>query len=205
MHGHWLNDLFYNFDDSIFKATYNLEQNIPWLANFAKFISWFGNSPAPLLLLLAVVLCVFRKTRKKGIVVTLAILFEVLLVNLVLKNVISRPRLFWNESNPYYHMWVYAQGTYHTSYSFPSGHTAIATAIGVGLFLTCNKKYSWSFLLFPLLMGWSRIAIFVHYPSDVLVSLIIVSLTTVGAYYLSYKVLFKIKFVENLIYGEKLF
>ena len=66
MHGHWLNDLFYNFDDSIFKATYNLEQNIPWLAKFAKFISWFGNSPAPLLLLLAVVLCVFRKTRKKN-------------------------------------------------------------------------------------------------------------------------------------------
>ena len=203
--GHWLNDLFYNFDDSIFKATYALEQNIPWLAGFAKFISWFGNSPAPLLLLLTLVLCVFRKTRKKGIVVAVAILFEFIIINLLLKNVIARPRLFWDELNPYYHMWIEAKGTYHKSYSFPSGHTAIATAIGVGLFLTSNKKYSWAYLLFPLIMGWSRIALFVHYPSDVLVSLIIVSLTTVLAYFLSKNVLFKIKFVENLVKGDSLF
>ena len=205
MINHWLNDLFYNFDDSIFKATYALEQNIPWLAGFAKFISWFGNSPAPLLLLLTLALCVFRKTRKKGIVLVVAIAFEFLIINVLLKNIISRPRLFWDKSNPYYHMWLFAKGTFHSSYSFPSGHTAIATAIGVGLFLTSNKKYGWLYLIFPILMGWSRIALFVHYPSDVVVSLIIVSLTTISAYFLSIKVIFKTKFIEGLIEGDKLF
>lgn len=37
----------------------------------------------------------------------------------------------------------------------------------MGLFLTFNKKWSWSFLLIPFLMGYTRIYFFVHYASDI--------------------------------------
>ena len=89
-------------------------------------------------------------------------------------------------------------------FSFPSGHTSTAASFGVGLFIALNKKYSWLFLLFPLLMGWSRITLFVHYPSDVLFGIIIGTIAIVLAYFTS-KLLFKLKIVENLTTGEKLF
>jgi membrane-associated phospholipid phosphatase len=53
-------------------------------------------------------------------------------------------------------------------------------------------------------MGWSRITLFVHYPSDVLFGIIIGTIAIVLAYFTS-KLLFKLKIVENLTIGEKLF
>ena len=200
---HWLNKAFYNFDDSIFKATYDLELNFPWVAKLARFISYFGDHGI-LFIILTIILLTFRKTRKIGLVVGLAMIFQFVVNSLILKNIIARPRHFWDESSPYYHMWLYAKGTYHSSYSFPSGHTAAATAVGVGLFLSCKKAYRWSFLLIPLLMGWSRIGLFVHYPSDVVVSLVVNTLTTIGAYFLAIR-LYKVKFIENLVEGDSLF
>lgn len=37
----------------------------------------------------------------------------------------------------------------------------------MGLSLAFNKKWSWSFLLVPFLMGYTRIYFFVHYASDI--------------------------------------
>lgn len=200
---HWLNKTFYTFDDSIFRATYDLELKMPWVAKLARFISYFGDHGI-FFIALAAVLLVFRKTRKIGFTVGLAILFEFILNDLILKNIIARPRHFWDEASPYYEMWLYAKGTFHTSYSFPSGHTAVATAAGVSLFLCCNKKYSWAFLLIPVLMAWSRVGLFVHYPSDVVASMIINGALTVGAYYTA-KQLFKIKYIKPLLEGDSLF
>jgi len=51
-------------------------------------------------------------------------------------------------------------------YSFPSGHTALA--FGTATFLhPVSGKSSYLFWVFAIMMGISRVAVGVHYPSDV--------------------------------------
>ena len=62
-----------------------------------------------------------------------------------------------------------------TGYSFPSGHTAIATSIWGGLAVKFwnNKVLRYSFICLVLLVGFSRNYLLVHTPQDVVVSLIL--------------------------------
>lgn len=62
-----------------------------------------------------------------------------------------------------------------TGYSFPSGHTAIATSIWGGLAVKFwnNKILSYLFIFMVLLVGFSRNYLLVHTPQDVVVSLIL--------------------------------
>ncbi|MCC3152094.1 phosphatase PAP2 family protein [Hymenobacter sp. BT770] len=60
-----------------------------------------------------------------------------------------------------------------TSYSFPSGHTMAAAALAAAVgFLLWRTRWRWPAVAVGLLwavgMGWSRMYLGVHYPSDVL-------------------------------------
>ena len=56
-----------------------------------------------------------------------------------------------------------------SSYSFYSGHAASSMTFSffVILLLKSNYKYIWFLLLFPILFGYSRIYLGVHYPLDI--------------------------------------
>ena len=79
-----------------------------------------------------------------------------------------------------------------TGYSFPSGHTAIATGTYGALALSFwkNKIIRYLLITFILLIGFSRNYLGVHTPQDVLISLILGALILFG----TFKVL---KWVEN--------
>ena len=198
----WLNQTFWWLDSSVFRATNELANNCPWISSVARFISYFGDKGL-FFILLTVVLLVFRKTRKVGIVLAFGLIFNHLFNNMFLKNIVARPRPY-NEVDEFRMMWEAHSTAFEKSFSFPSGHTSMAALVGVGLFVMLNKKYSWAFLLIPLLMGWSRIALFVHYPSDVLGGLITGTLAVVVGFF-AMKLLLKWKFAENLTVGDKLF
>ena len=198
----WLNEFFFEMDAGIFRAVNEIANSCPVINKIARFISYFGDH-GYFFIALVIVLLIFRKTRKVGIVLAIGMIFGALLNNVILKSLVARPRPYVTEDE-FKEMWLTHSNVFMSSSSFPSGHTSTAAVIGVGLFLVNNKKFSWIFLLIPLLMGWSRIALFVHYPSDVLFGLIVGSLSAVGAYFLSNK-LFKMKLIEKLTTGDKLF
>ncbi|MCI1186998.1 phosphatase PAP2 family protein [Hymenobacter sp. DH14] len=85
-----------------------------------------------------------------------------MLLNLLVKVVFARPRpALWLSLKPAFY------------YSFPSGHAmgaaAVATALGFLLWRHQGRWLAWGLgPLFALGVGWSRMYLGVHYPSDVL-------------------------------------
>ena len=53
-------------------------------------------------------------------------------------------------------------------FSFPSGHTAASFAAGSVMFRKLSKKFGIPILTLAVLMGFSRLYVGVHYPSDVI-------------------------------------
>ena len=85
-----------------------------------------------------------------------------------MKNIIARPRPYSDVSSEFYILWVKAGSLKESGFSFPSGHATAATAFSLSAFLCFDKKYSWLFLIIPIVMGFTRIYFVVHYATDVL-------------------------------------
>ena len=95
-----------------------------------------------------------------------------------LKYAVNRPRPF--ETYPFID-----KETSGGSPSFPSGHTSSAFAIATSMSITCPKWYVIApAFLWAGAVGYSRMDLGVHYPSDVLAGALIGS----GSAYLTYKV-----------------
>ena len=82
--------------------------------------------------------------------------FGFIFTNLILKNVIARPRPFFDQNSIYYDYWVQAGSLSEKGYSFPSGHATSLATFAMGLFLAFNKK-AWvctGDLINPLFIGF---------------------------------------------------
>lgn len=135
----------------------------PVLDHAVSFYTALGDAGLLFLAAAAVLLC-FKKTRKAGFTALLAIAIGFICTNLILKNLVSRPR-----------PWLMVEGltaivTEKDLNSFPSGHTTAAFAFASALWRTAPDKWMrWTALICAVLMGLSRLYVGVHYPSDVLV------------------------------------
>lgn len=101
-----------------------------------------------------------KKTRKCGVMVLAALLVMLVVNNIVLKNLIARPRpcATYPEMVDLVHV--------PSSYSFPSGHTVSAIAVAVTIWLQ-HKKLGIVALVMAVIMGLTRLYVFVHFPTDV--------------------------------------
>jgi undecaprenyl-diphosphatase len=113
-------------------------------------------------ILLALVLLSRKDTRRVGLAVAAALILEVLLCNCVLKPLVARDRPFWIRTG--IELLVKAP----TDYSFPSGHTSASFAAAGALLLQKNRGRVPALVL-ATAIGFSRMYLYVHFPSDVLV------------------------------------
>lgn len=107
-----------------------------------------------------------KKYRTESILVLCSLLLSTITGELIIKRLIRRKRPFTNEyecelliSKP-------------ITYSFPSGHTASSFAV-VGIFWIFIGPYSLYVTFLALLIAFSRLYLKVHYPSDVLIGMLL--------------------------------
>ena len=160
-----------------------------------KVITILGNGGG-VFIAIGLVMLLFKSTRKAGMMSLISLLIGALITNIILKNVVARPRPFWDETSSFYTWWVAAGSLAQGGYSFPSGHATAAMAFAFPIFIQFEKKMSWLILLMAIVMGFTRIYFQVHFASDVLIGLAIGVLTGVAAIY-SVGGLLKIKAVNK--------
>ncbi len=124
-------------------------------------------------LAIGVVCLVFKKYRKMGLQLLLSMLCTFIIGNLIIKNLVARPRpcdidaaVSLLISRPHGH-------------SFPSGHSINSMVAAVALFLN-NKKIGIPAVIIATLIGFSRLYLFVHFPTDVLAGFALAILIAIG-------------------------
>lgn len=157
----------------------------PLITKIMKAASKLGDAGF-IWILLTGVLLVIPKTRKVGILVSVALLLDVLTCNVILKPLIARTRPY--DVNTAVELLIRAP----RDYSFPSGHTAASFAAAAALWFADKKKLAIPALVLAVLIAFSRMYFYVHYPTDVLGGAILGMVCG----WLSYKLLSK-KMEEN--------
>ena len=127
------------------------------------------------------VLLIPKKTRKCGIMVLGALLVMLVVNNIILKNLIARERPCATYPE------LVELVKIPTSFSFPSGHTVSAMAVGFTVF-TQHKKLGTVTLILAFLMGLSRLYVGVHFPTDVYGGIFVGAAIAFAVYYLEKKI-----------------
>lgn len=141
-----------------------LQENMrnPWLDVFFTTITKLGNV-GWFWIAVGILLLIIKRHRKEGATVLFALLIGFIITNLLLKNIVARPR-------PY----TMIEGltiliTEPSDYSFPSGHTCASVAAALTMLGISDRKIGVPACILAVLIGFSRLYIGVHFPSDVLI------------------------------------
>ena len=137
----WLDTAFYSFDRAVFIAMHNLAICAgDFFTSLFKIITFLGKGGWAFILT-AIILVLFKKTRKAGITTLFALACGAILTNVVLKNLVGRIRPYL-ASEEYKVFWEFVSGALESEYSFPSGHATASMATMTAMFLFFNKKWS---------------------------------------------------------------
>jgi undecaprenyl-diphosphatase len=112
-------------------------------------------------IILAVVLLAFRRTRRVGLTVCLALVLDLLCCNVILKPLVARIRPC--DVNTAVQLLI----SRPRDYSFPSGHAASSFAAVFALRASGSRLWIPALVL-ALLIAFSRLYLYVHWPSDIL-------------------------------------
>lgn len=174
----------YNLDKGVlFFIQRNL--HIPILDKIMILATYAGDKGL-IWLLIAFLLLINKKTRYIGLMTMLVMILVAIIGEGILKHIFQRPRPY--DEFPLVHLLI---GKYR-SFSFPSGHAAssFAAAYVLSKYL---RKLALAFWTVAIMIAFSRIYLFMHYPSDVLAGIILGLICgMVGSYLYEHKIKDKI-------------
>lgn len=155
----------FNFDAAILLWLQNSLRN-PVMNPVMVFITHLGDKGL-LWIVLTLTMLAFKKTRRTGVTSAISMVIGLIVVNLVLKNWIARIRPY--ELIEGLQLMIEKQH----DFSFPSGHATNSLACAWVIFRCMDKKYGVPALVLALLISFSRLYVAVHYPTDVIVGIVI--------------------------------
>lgn len=154
----------------------------PFLNEVFKVITYLGDRGF-FWILLIVLLLIPKKTRYVGFVMLVSLILDFLGCNII--------KLIVNRLRPYesYEFQILIEAP--SGSSFPSIHSSTAFVCAWVYFLLAKKKpyelLRWPFLILAALIAFSRLYLFVHYPSDVIVGAVIgILVAYIGIYICQY-------------------
>lgn len=156
----------------------------PVLNPIMYFFTCLGNAGIFWILLALALLTVLpKKYRKVGLTMAIALILSLIMCNGVMKNFYHRVRPFVTDPTLQETELYGIFATIH-DWSFPSGHTSASFAAAVAMFMWYKKEGTGA-LIIAALVSISRLYLTVHYPTDVIASLILGSLYGVIAYFIT--------------------
>ena len=162
---------------SILYAIQNL--HCDWLDDVILTITNLMGNYGQIWLIVAAVLLLFKTTRKTGLCVLLSYGLVFVIGQYVLKDLIARARPCHIDET------VQLLISRPSSYSCPSTHTGWAFAAAFSIFLNHRKtdKIAGIVAIFAAaVIGFSRMYLFVHFPTDVLFGIVLGIMAALGAY-----------------------
>ena len=144
-----------------FQILYTLQElRTPLVDGLMVFITSLGDH-GWFWILMGVLLFSFPRTRILGGCMLISIAAGFLLGNVMLKNIAARQRPCWLDPS------VGLLVQVPRDFSFPSGHSMVGFEGAVSIFMF-NRKWGIPALMLAVLIAFSRLYLFVHFPTDVL-------------------------------------
>ncbi len=133
----------------------------PWLVALFYAITLLGNGGL-LWLIFAGYFRFNKKNARAAWMILTALILTSILTDGIIKNLVCRPRPFVSDPA------IIPMMIRPSSYSFPSGHASTSFASAMMIYRIQPKLGRWA-LAAAAFIGFSRLILCVHYPSDVLV------------------------------------
>ncbi len=143
----------------------------PWLDTFMKTVTGLGDHGLIWIVFGIGLLCI-KKTRIMGLCVLISLAAGYVVGNVFLKNLIARDRPCWLDDS------VLLLIRNPEDYSFPSGHTLASFEGAVSIWLY-NRRWGTLALVLASFIAFSRMYLFVHFPTDILGGLVLGTLIAV--------------------------
>ena len=171
-----------------------------WIQNFIRndvfdviihFYTYLGEDVI-IWIVLGLILLIPKKYRKTGIMVLGALVVMLVVNNIVLKNLIARPRPCWT----YPEMVQLVHNP--SSYSFPSGHTTSAFAVAFTVF-SQHKRLGKLIIVMASVMAFTRLYVFVHFPTDIYGGILVAMAITTFVCFMEKKISPKVdEIIQNI-------
>ena len=167
--------LLQNIDNSILEfIKNNMHSSI--MDKIMIICTYLGNGGA-IWIAIAALLTISKKYRKVGLMMLVALVIGYLMGEGILKHIFKRERPFTHIPG------IELLAKRPKSYSFPSGHTTSSFA-AAGILAYSFRRYAPVFYLLAGLIAFSRLYLYMHYPSDVLGGVILGTLSCIFTIYI---------------------
>lgn len=135
---------------------------LDWLMPKITFLcesGWFW-------IVLTIMLLIWKRHRKCGWGMFTALILSLLIGNLLLKHAVARPRPCWINTD------IDMLVAIPKDFSFPSGHS-MASFASATVLMTYDRRAGIPALILSALIAFSRLYLYVHFPTDVLVGTVL--------------------------------